>query len=405
MRLLVITDLYPPVAFGGYERTCADLVEGLRERHEITVLTSDLRRDSVPAVPWVRRELAYLGHERRRLPRVPVAAARAAAATRQAIAELRPELAYVSNCLSTSQAAPCVALQAGVPVVYRFSELWFASTLYRGDRFVGYLPPGRRGLRRGWSWVVRAVNRHPALRLQPPHAAPAAISWCSDALRARVTLPPALTPVLERTIHSGVPDDFAALARRPAARPTIAYIGRVTTAKGAEVALRALAALRQRHGIEAGLVLAGHCMPSMVRRLDRLTSDLGLTGQVDLAGALDADGLGALLERAHAVVVPSVAHEAFGRVCVEAGLARVPVVASRVGGIPEALRDGDHALLFPPGDSDACAAALASTLSQPSAAEARARRAFRHVRQFSTERFVAASEAFLEEAREVLART
>ena len=39
----MITDLFPPVAFGGYERTCAALVEGLRERHAVTVLTSDLR--------------------------------------------------------------------------------------------------------------------------------------------------------------------------------------------------------------------------------------------------------------------------------------------------------------------------------------------------------------------------
>jgi glycosyltransferase involved in cell wall biosynthesis len=98
------------------------------------------------------------------------------------------------------------------------------------------------------------------------------------------------------------------------------------------------------------------------------------------------------------VVIPSVAHEAFGRVCVEAALARVPVVASRIGGIPEALRDREHALLFEPGDADACAAALAETLGDGPAAQARAARAYDHVQQFSVERFVAAEEAFLEEA-------
>ena len=65
MRLLVLTDLYPPIAFGGYERACSELVDGLRERHEVTVLTSDLRRDSAPRLPWVRRELPHLGPERR----------------------------------------------------------------------------------------------------------------------------------------------------------------------------------------------------------------------------------------------------------------------------------------------------------------------------------------------------
>jgi glycogen(starch) synthase len=102
--------------------------------------------------------------------------------------------------------------------------------------------------------------------------------------------------------------------------------------------------------------------------------------------------------------VPTVMHEAFGRVCVEAALARVPVVAARIGGIPEILRDREHALLFPPGDSDACAAAFAATLRDPAAARARAERAFRRAERFSLERFVSAEEAFVEEAATTLRR-
>jgi glycosyltransferase involved in cell wall biosynthesis len=402
--MLVITDLFPPIAFGGYERTCADLVEGLRERHQITVLTSDLDSHTAAPVPWVRRELAYLGPERRELVRVPAAAARAASVTRRVLSQVRPDLVYVSNCLVASQASPCVAAQAGIPVVYRLSELWFASALYRGDRFVGALFPGQRRARMPWSWLVRAANHHPALRLDATRGAPAAISWCSDDLRERVSLPPTVEPVLERTIHSGVSPRFATLQRRPSAAPTIAYVGRVTTAKGAEIALRALAALRDGHGVHAHLVLAGPCAPSMATRLRRLARDLRVADRLEQPGPLDAEALGRLLQSAHAVVVPTIAHEAFGRVCVEAALARVPVVASRLGGIPEALHDGEHALLFPPGDADGCAAALAATLRDRAATEARVRRAFEHARQFSAERFVAASEAFLEEAADLLGR-
>ena len=289
-----------------------------------------------------------------------------------------------------------------MPIVYRLSELWFASALYRGDRFVGYLFPGQRGARRAWAWVVRAVNKHAALRLDAGREAAAAISWCSDDLRARVTLPATVRPVLERTIYSGTSVEFATLARRPSARPTIAYVGRVTTAKGAELAVRALATLRREHRLPARLVLAGPCEAKMGRRIERLAAGLRVGGDVELAGPLETDALGRLLQRAHAVVVPTLTHEAFGRICVEAALARVPVVAARVGGIPEALHDGTHALLFPPGDADACAAALAATLSGPANAEARVRRAFQHAQQFSAPRFVEASEAFLEESAAVL---
>jgi glycosyltransferase involved in cell wall biosynthesis len=89
-------------------------------------------------------------------------------------------------------------------------------------------------------------------------------------------------------------------------------------------------------------------------------------------------------------------------VCIEGALARVPIVAARIGGIPEALGDGDHALLFRPGDATDCAAALAAVLKDPRAAEARAERAYVHARRFGVERFVAAEEAFIEEAAAVL---
>ena len=402
MRVLVVSDLYPPIAFGGYERTCATLVEGLRERHAVTVLTSDLRAGQAPARAWVRRELAYLGPERREALRVPGAAVRAAAVTRRVVAETRPDIVYVSNCLGISQAAPCAAVAAGFPVMYRLSELWFASTLYRGDRFVGYLDGGPRGLRRPWSWLVRSVNRHPELRLDPTRPSRAAVSWSSEELRARVTLPRGVEPVLERTIHPGVGGPFATTERRPSSPPTIVYAGRVTTAKGAEVAVQALGSLRASHGIDARLVLAGHCRRDMERRLTQLAGRLGIVEHVELVGLLDSDALARLFARARALVVPTVAHEVFGRVTVEAALARLPVVASRIGGLPEALHDGEHALLFTPGDADACATALADVLRHPAAAEARAGRAFGHVQQFSADRFVAAEEAFMREAVEVL---
>lgn len=404
MRLLVISDLYPPIAYGGYERCCATLVEGLRDRHSVVVLTSDRRRAEATAEPWVRRELPWSGPARREMPGVPRAAAHAATVTRRMLAEFCPDAVYVCNCLGTSQAAPLVALQSGVPVVHRLSELWFASSLYRGDRFVGHLRPGGHGVRRGWSWLMRCVNRHPSLRLDPDRRMPAAVSWCSDDLRARVTLPAAIDPVLEHTIHPGVARTFVGVTRRLSATPTIAFVGRLTTAKGAEVAVQALAALHGAHGIAARLVLAGHCERRMAKRLDRLARRLDVERAVQLAGELDTPGLAQLFGRADAFVMPTVTHEAFGRVCIEAAFARVPIVAARVGGIPEALRDGEHALLFSPGDADACAAALAATLRDPLAAQARAARAFRQAEHFSVERFVACEEAFLEQAAAVLRR-
>jgi glycosyltransferase involved in cell wall biosynthesis len=59
------------------------------------------------------------------------------------------------------------------------------------------------------------------------------------------------------------------------------------------------------------------------------------------------------------MVMPSVLEsESFGVAVLETGACRRPVIASRVGGVPEVMRDGETGLLLPPGDVDALAAAI-----------------------------------------------
>ena len=400
MRILVISDLYPPVAFGGYERQCAALVKGLRERHDVIVLTSNRDRDRAGTEQDVRRDLPYLGPARRQAVLAPLAAIRAAQVTREMLAHLRPDIVYVANCAGVPQAAPCVAMNAGYRLVFRLAELWYAANLLHGDRFLRHLHAEDRAPRRAWGTLMRGINHHPALRLAPEQPVRVAISWCSDDLCERAGPHRSLRPVLERTIYpcSAEGAAFARLPRRPHDRVVVAYVGRVTVAKGAELACRALAQLRSTHGIDAELLLAGPCTPRMRRRMETLARDLGVGQHLRLLGPLDTAAVGELLQQAHAIVIPSVEHEAFGTVCLEAALARAPIVASRVGGIPEALRSGEDALLFEPGHAEQCAAALATTIRNPSLTERRVHSAFLHAQEFTVERYVKASETLLQQA-------
>jgi glycosyltransferase involved in cell wall biosynthesis len=74
--------------------------------------------------------------------------------------------------------------------------------------------------------------------------------------------------------------------------------------------------------------------------------------------------------------------EAFGLVIVEAMACGTPVVATRVGGIPEVLVDGEHGLLVPPEDPDQMAAALASLLGSPTLRQRLGEQAAAHVRSW-----------------------
>jgi glycosyltransferase involved in cell wall biosynthesis len=81
--------------------------------------------------------------------------------------------------------------------------------------------------------------------------------------------------------------------------------------------------------------------------------------------------------------------EAFGLVFGEAGLARVPVAATRVEGIPEVVKDGETGLLVPPEDAGALATAILTLLRDPKRAAALGAAGDAHIRaRFTTERMV-----------------
>src|ERR671936_2499776 len=103
MRILVVSNLYPPAVYGGYEVLCAETVKRLRERHEVVVLTS--AAESAPAEPGVVRELELLPPGKGSILRAPIAALRAARATRRLIRSFQPDLVFVWNGAQIPQAA------------------------------------------------------------------------------------------------------------------------------------------------------------------------------------------------------------------------------------------------------------------------------------------------------------
>jgi glycosyltransferase involved in cell wall biosynthesis len=118
---------------------------------------------------------------------------------------------------------------------------------------------------------------------------------------------------------------------------------------------------------------------------------LGLAGQVRFAGF--RRDVPRLLAGADVVAVPSL-HEGLGIAALEAMAAARPVIASRVGGLLEAVRGGETGWLVAAGDARGLAAALAAAAGEPARARAfgLAGRA-RVVREFAMARMAAANEA------------
>jgi D-inositol-3-phosphate glycosyltransferase len=150
-------------------------------------------------------------------------------------------------------------------------------------------------------------------------------------------------------------------------RPIVAMAGRIQPLKGHELAVRALAALHALRGWAPLLVVAGEPTPGeegFLAALHELAAELGVARDVRWLGALHRDELAELLAAASLVLMPSTS-ETFGLVALEAAASGTPVVASRVGGLVDAV--GPGGALLDTRDPDAWAQELARLLEDDAA--------------------------------------
>jgi glycosyltransferase involved in cell wall biosynthesis len=227
--------------------------------------------------------------------------------------------------------------------------------------YLRHYAPSHRGLRGmalrarlRWAWIHqqrmgRALQQvdgvigvsHGILALFPERLAPAA--------RRRVVYP--LPP-------SGSRPDAAEAARVRESLgigpgPLVLYAGKMSLGKGTRVLLDALGAIRAAvPGVRFAFAGKGE-----------MTLPSG--PDVHALGALPQATLFALYRAADVVVVPSIWPEPFSRVLVEAMWLGRPLVASAVGGSPEAVQDGVTGLVVPKGDAPALATAISALLRDP----------------------------------------
>jgi glycosyltransferase involved in cell wall biosynthesis len=159
----------------------------------------------------------------------------------------------------------------------------------------------------------------------------------------------------------------------------ILFVGYLIKSKGLDNLLRAMRLL-----VDAGksprLKIVGKGPERSA--LERLAGRLGIGGRVNFTGPIPLHELAPHYRESDLFVLPS-RYEGFGLVLIEAALCGLPIVASRVGGIPEAVVDGETALLTPPDDPRALASAISELFDNPDRARAMGEKG----RQFARERF------------------
>jgi glycogen(starch) synthase len=327
LRILELTQRFPP-ALGGVEQHVAHLaLELSRAGHSVEIVTSDLSRDrpftrigsTPPPSPYpVRRHRAYW--------LVPAPHGLGIVAPGM-LKDALTGWADVLHAHAFGYFPTWVGALAG-----RMGRAKLVITAHSDE---GRGTPGSRRYSR---WVTRGTLRQ-ADRIVAQTALEATRLGSLGADPHRIEVIP--TPIdLE---------EFRDLAgrRSPGARLVVLFVGRLyLEQKGLDLLLRALAKLPR--DLMPDLRLVGEDWGSRPQ-LVRLASHLGILDRVTMPGRLTRPEVLREYASANLFVLPS-RFDSFPVVLLEAMAAGLPIIASRVGGIPEVIADGSTGILVPPGD-------------------------------------------------------
>ncbi|MBW1785296.1 MAG: glycosyltransferase family 4 protein [Deltaproteobacteria bacterium] len=147
--------------------------------------------------------------------------------------------------------------------------------------------------------------------------------------------------------------------------PTLLCLGRVVDDKGFDIAVKALPRIIEK-APKVRLIIAGDgpARPDLMN----MSNALGLSDAVKFTGWVNPAGVPDLINTADVVIVPSRCREAFGLVALQAAQMGRPVIATRVGGLPEVVLDNETGVLIAGEDHAALSNAVLELLHNPAKA-------------------------------------
>lgn len=366
MRVTVLTNIYPPHHYGGYEQACDAVVRRWRDAgHDVQVATGDHRVGGVesPDPPWITRGLRFYWRDHEVVEPSGPTRLRWELANRKLWAEVldrhEPEVVSVWNHGLMSYQLLAEVEARKIPLVLVVADDW----LTWGPRWDLWtrMFDDRSSVRR---MLGRLVTTATGLPTTYPHLAErTSVLFASSWLDQRAREGSRFTPEQRAIVPWGVDTANFPVLDAPARPAPVAgtghlvLVGRVDERKGVLTAARALDLLPDGVTLEVVGPSAG---PARAR-LDALVAELGLGSRV-MVHHLPAGEVAARYSEADVALFPSEWEEPFGLVGLEAMASAVPLVATGTGGSSDYLRHEGNALLVPPGDPAALAAAVGRLL-------------------------------------------
>lgn len=373
MRILFLSNFFPPARPGGYTQWCHEVTERLAERgHTIGVLTSCYEMAKASASEqYVYRLLHLEGDLDYYQPlhfftRWEKQHRENLIFLEQTVKNFAPDLIFVWGMWALSKALPALAEQL-LPgrVVYYLSDYWLSAV----DMHTTYWQaPAQR-------WPTQVPKRilskiamsmlsnegQPDLKLEQV--------ICVSA-RVRDLLVEAGLPIQHaRIIHGGTDvERFLDVRKRDyrSRHLKLLYAGQLVRHKGVHTAIEAMARLvNQRRINQITLTLVGSGHPDYEAFLHDLVERESLHDFVTFHEPVSKEEMPGILQQFDVLIFPSIYEEPLARITQEAMASGLVVVGTTTGGTKEILRDGATGFTFAPEDADGLGEQVARLLIDP----------------------------------------
>lgn len=373
MKILALTNLYPPHYLGGYELICHMVVNELRARdHHVQVLTSNHivpGKPSPQAEQGIERSLrihGFYGHPWLSLSNLRHLEKQNNQILLSAIQTHRPDVVYVCNLGGLSKSLVLTLQRLGIPTVYYLSDHWIARG-FASDVWLQWWnrqdsSPKRRFVRRLARFSgYRAYWQRIAPTNPPKHVRFQRLYFCSKALR-KLTASAGFEVMHGAVIYCPVDIERFHGQPVPRERPlqNLLWVGRLASDKGVMTALKAMQGLRgQFHG---NLSIYGKGEAQYTAQLKDFVNEHQLPVHFKSAGT---DEMPEIYRQHDALLFTSEWAEPFALTPLEAMASGLPVIGTTTGGSREIFRHGDNALTYTAGHADELASRIKELAESP----------------------------------------
>ena len=345
MKILFISNIYPPHVLGGYEILCEQVVEAFETLgHQTNVLTSDFELSAPPVYKvmfsnQVFRELKLFKPfgfppKTSRFRKKQIGKHNFQV-TEHLIKKLAPEMIFIWSQLRLTLGAAYAAENSKIPVAYTFND----------EHITGYKPsklhPRPNAIVK--TFLERFVFPTITYRgLRFNH-----VTCISQVLKANLVTT-GFNPANMKVIYQGIPIHRFPKKKRPGALttpPKILYVGRLHSDKGVHTLLEAIHHLqKQTKKIDVQLTITGEGSEEYKRQLKTYAQ----TNRINaiFMGDVAHQDVAELYRKHDLFIFPSIWQEPFGLTHLEAMASGTPVISTNDGGHSEFLEHNVNSLVF-----------------------------------------------------------